>query len=49
MRYLGIRISNAVTHKSEKLQKEKLFLYQAKTGEPVWVPLPKVAIDALKV
>jgi integrase len=32
MRYLGIRISDAVALKQEKIEKGKLFLYQAKTG-----------------
>jgi hypothetical protein len=39
MRYSEMRISDAVTFQPEKLQKEKLILYQANTGEPVWVPL----------
>jgi integrase/recombinase XerD len=29
-------------------QSGKLFVYQAKTGQPVWVPLPKIVLDALK-
>ena len=32
MRYLGIRISDAVALKRERIEKGKLFLYQAKTG-----------------
>jgi integrase/recombinase XerD len=43
-----IRISDAVVFKETLLKKDKLFLYQAKTGEPVWVPLPKIALDAIK-
>ena len=48
MRYSGIRISDAVGLKRDRIEKGKLFLYQAKTGTPVWIPLPKVTLDALK-
>ena len=40
MRYSGIRISDAVGSKRDRIEKGKLFLYQAKTGTPVWIPLP---------
>lgn len=48
MRYSGIRISDAVTFRRDRLKAGKLFLRQAKTKHPVWVPLPKRVIDALK-
>lgn len=48
MRYSGIRISDAVGLKRDRVKAGKLFLYQAKTGTPVWIPLPKVVTDALK-
>ena len=48
MRYSGIRISDAVSLKRDRIEKGKLFLYQAKTGRPVWIPLPKLVMDALK-
>src|ERR1039458_1918760 len=48
MRYAGMRISDAVALKRERIRDGKLFLYQAKTGRPVWIPLPKSVIKALK-
>ena len=47
MRYSGIRISDAVTITKGRLKSGKLFLYQAKTDEPVWVPLPKRVLESL--
>jgi integrase/recombinase XerD len=49
MRYSGLRIGDAVTCERERLVKSKLFLYQAKTGTPVYCPLPPVVIDALNL
>jgi integrase/recombinase XerD len=48
MRYSGIRISDAVVFRRDRLKDGKLFLRQARTKHPVWVPLPKAVIDALK-
>jgi integrase/recombinase XerD len=48
MRYSGIRISDAVNMKRERITEGKLFLYQQKTKQPVYVPLPKVVLDALE-
>ncbi len=36
----GLRIIDVATLRPERIQDEKLFLYQQKTGVPVWVPLP---------
>jgi integrase len=47
MRHSGIRISDAVTLKQDRIDKGKLFLYQAKTGTPVWIPLPKEVLKAI--
>jgi integrase/recombinase XerD len=47
MRYSGLRIGDAVTCERERLVKSKLFLYQAKTGTPVYCPLPPVVVQAL--
>jgi integrase len=47
MRYSGLRISDAVTLTRDRIREGKLFLYQAKTDEPVWVPLPKIVLTAL--
>lgn len=48
LRYSGLRIRDAVTCGRERLVGSKLFLYQAKTGTPVYCPLPPVVVDALK-
>ncbi len=48
MRYSGIRISDVVALKRDKVAKGRLFLYQAKTGQPVQIPLPKIVLNALK-
>ena len=45
MRYSGIRISDAVMFRRDKLKNGKLFLKQEKTKHPVWVPLPKNVIS----
>lgn len=48
IRYSGLRISDAVVTGPERNTKGKLFLYTQKTGTPVWCPLPKIVLDALK-
>lgn len=48
MRYSGLRISDAVTLTKNRITEDKLFLYQAKTDEPVWVPLPEIVLKALE-
>jgi len=48
MRYSGLRILDAVTLTQDRIKGGKLFLYQAKTDEPVWVPLPEIVIKALE-
>jgi integrase/recombinase XerD len=48
MRYSGLRISDAVSLKREKIDAHgRVFLYQAKTGQPVLIPLPKEVLEAL--
>jgi integrase len=47
MRYSGLRIGDAVTCARERLIDSKLFLYQAKTGTPVYCPLPSMVVAAL--
>lgn len=47
MLFSGIRISDAVFLKRERVKDGKLFLYTHKTQVPVWVPLPDEALDAL--
>ena len=47
LRYSGLRIRDAVCLRRDRLRQDKLMLYTQKTGEPVYVPLPPVVIDAL--
>jgi integrase/recombinase XerD len=48
MRYGGLRISDATTLACASLQDDRLRLYQAKTGEPVYLPLPAHVATALR-
>jgi len=47
LRYSGLRIRDTVTLARDQIQNDKLFLYTAKTGTPVYCPLPPVAVSAL--
>lgn len=48
MRWSGLRIRDAVTLECTRLIENKLMLYQAKTGIPVFVPLPPDVADPLR-
>lgn len=48
MRFSGLRISDVTALKTESLQGNRVFLYQAKTGEPVSVLLPEFVAEALR-
>jgi len=48
MRWSGLRIRDAVTLERDRLHGDSLMLYQAKTGTPVYVPLPPQVIEALQ-
>jgi integrase/recombinase XerD len=48
MRCSGLRIGDAVTLERTRLIRNNLSLYQAKTGEPVYVPLPADVAQALR-
>lgn len=48
MRWSGLRIRDAVTLECGRLVENKLMLYQAKTGTPVFVPLPPNVADLLR-
>lgn len=48
MRYSGLRISDVATLRVDSLSHNRLKLYQAKTGEPVSVLMPKFVADALR-
>lgn len=47
MRYSGLRIGDTISLNEARLQDSKLLLYTAKTGTPVYVPLPPVVMEAL--
>lgn len=47
MRYGGLRVGDAARLARDRIADGKLFLYTAKTGTPVWVPLPPLVLDAL--
>jgi integrase len=47
MRWSGLRIRDAVTLERHRLDGDSLLLYQAKTGQAVYVPLPAHVVDAL--
>lgn len=48
MRWSGLRIRDAVTLERHRLQGDNLLLYQAKTGQSVFVPLPPYVVKALE-
>lgn len=45
--HTGLRIIDAAALRPEKIVNGKLFLYTAKTGTPVWLPLPPDLIEDL--
>ena len=48
MRWSGLRIRDAITLERTRMIGDNLMLYQAKTGTPVYVPLPPQVADALR-
>lgn len=47
LRFSGLRIRDAVTLSRDRIREGKLFLYTAKTGTPVWCPIPPSVTEAL--
>jgi integrase len=47
LRHSGLRIGDAVTLERNRITGDKLFLYTAKTGTPVHLPLPDFVLNAL--
>ena len=47
LRYSGLRIRDALTLPRDRIVKGKLFLRTAKTGTPVYLPLPDFVVNAL--
>lgn len=48
LRYSGLRIGDAVALSRDRIVDGKLFLYTAKTGTPVYCPLPPFVLTALE-
>jgi integrase len=48
LRYSGLRIGDGATCARDRLKGDRLFLYTQKTGVPVNVKLPPVAVEALE-
>jgi integrase/recombinase XerD len=48
LRYSGLRIGDAVTLGSERINGDKLFLFTSKAGTPVYCPLPAFVVTALE-
>jgi integrase len=48
LRYSGLRITDAVTLRRDRITDAKLFLYTAKTGTAVYCPLPPFLMTALE-
>jgi integrase/recombinase XerD len=48
MRYTGMRVSDAVTLTTDRLDGKRLFLYTQKTGVPVYTVLPDSVLAALE-
>jgi len=48
LRYNGLRIQDAVTLSRDRVVNGKLLLYTAKTGTPVYCPLPDCVLNALE-
>jgi integrase/recombinase XerD len=48
LRFSGLRIGDVVALRRGDLQRDRLLLHTAKTGEPVYVPLPAEVVKALK-
>jgi site-specific recombinase XerD len=47
LRYSGLRMQDAACLERARLDGDKLFLYQPKTGTPVYCPLPEVVVQKL--
>jgi len=48
LRYSGMRIGDVVGLQKAHLKGDKLFLNTQKSGSKIYVPLPKIAVDALQ-
>ena len=49
LRYTGMRISDAPLLRAESVRGERIHLYTAKTGVPVYIPIPEFLARELAV
>jgi len=49
LRFSGLRIRDAVTLRRDRIVNGKLLLYTAKTGTPVYCPLPECVVAELEI
>jgi integrase/recombinase XerD len=49
LRFSGLRIRDAVTLRKDRIVNGKLLLYTAKTGTPVYCPLPESVVGELEI
>lgn len=47
LRYSGLRMQDAACLERSRLDRDKLYLYQQKTGTPVYCPLPAIVVQQL--
>lgn len=47
LRHSGLRIGDAISLTADKVRDGKLLLYTAKSGTPVWLPLPPEVVKSL--
>jgi len=48
LRDTGLRISDVVRFSTERLKGNSVLLHMAKTGNPVWLPLPEFLVAKFK-
>lgn len=48
LRYSGLRVSDAVRLDRSKMNNGRIFLYAAKTGQPVWCPIPPEVYEEME-
>jgi len=49
LRHTGLRIGDIVRFSTDRLRGNSAFLHMAKTGNPLWLPLPEFLVARLKV
>ena len=49
LRHTGLRIGDVVRFSTDRLKDKSAFLHMAKTGNPLWLPLPEFLVAKLKM